>query len=367
MTVSARKLGNRIASARRDAGLTQQECAARSGLHRSALAKIETGARRVEAMELARLADVLEMRIEWLFDDAPHAVVSRRSAAAPGEPSPQIDRMTERVARETMFLQSIDTGFDLPATPELHVPDTSEEAEEAAKQARTLLGYEGSEPALRLTERAADIGLLVFSLELGEHGADGATVLLDSGGVAVVNGSRALGRRRLTLAHELGHYVFADEYATDWNVADFDATRNESLIDRFARALLLPAAALQSCWRRDEPVRTKAVLTASHFRVDMSTLAQRLTDLGLMSSAEANEVRVTRTRRADIVEHALVVPTDLVPPELPNRYIKAVLAAYTGEEITAARALDLLLGTWSEDDLPELPTLPIEAAWSFVL
>ncbi|MCY4175549.1 MAG: XRE family transcriptional regulator [Acidimicrobiaceae bacterium] len=366
MTVGARKLGNRIASARRDAGLTQHECAARSGLHRSALAKIETGARRVEAMELARLADVLEMRIEWLFDDDPPAVMSRRSAAAPGEPSPQIDRMTERVARETMFLQSIDTGFDLPATPELPVPDTSEEVEETAERARTLLGYEGSEPALRLSERAADIGLLVFSLELGERAADGATVLLDSGGVAVVNGSRALGRRRLTLAHELGHYVFADEYATDWDVADFDATRNESLIDRFARAFLLPVAALQSCWRRDEPVRTQAVLTASRFRVDMSTLARRLDELDLASSEQAGEVRAVRTRRTDIVEHGLDVPTDLTPPELPNAYVRAVLRAYRGEEVSTARALDLLLGTWNENDLPELPMIPAEAVWSLV-
>lgn len=360
------ELGGRIAAARRDAGLTQDECAARAGLHRSALAKIETGARRVEAMELARLAGALEMRIEWFFDDAPAAVVSRRNAADPGEPSPRIDRMTERVAREAGFLQSLGVGLDLLASPELAVPETPEEAESAATQVRRLLGYDESEPALRLTERAAAIGLLAFSLELGEHGADGASILLATGGVAVINGSRPLGRRRLTLAHELGHYVFADEYSTDWNVADSDAARNESLIDRFARAVLLPAPALRARWRSDEPARTPAVLVASEYRVDMSTLARRLTELDLAPASQADEIRATRTRRADIVEHALVVPADLAPPDLPSVYVKAVIKAYTSEEITAARALDLLLGTWNEDDLPELPLLPAEAVWSFV-
>ncbi|MXZ97970.1 MAG: ImmA/IrrE family metallo-endopeptidase [Acidimicrobiaceae bacterium] len=366
MTVGPGDLGGSIAAARRDAGLTQDECAARAGLHRSALAKIETGARRVEAMELARLADALEMRIEWFFDEAPASVVSRRSAADPGEPSPRIDRVVERVARETMFLQSVGVGLELPETPGLAVPGTPEEAEAAAAQVRRLLGYDESEPALRLTDRAAAIGLLAFSLELGEHGADGASILLAAGGVAVVNGSRPLGRRRLTLAHELGHYVFADEYSTDWNVADSDAARDESLMDRFARAVLLPEHALRDRWRSDEPIRTPAVLVASEYRVDMSTLARRLTELELAPSSQADEIRASRTRRADIVEHALVVPTDLAPPDLPSAYVKAVLEAYTSEEVTAARALDLLLGTWNEDDLPELPLLPAEAVWSFV-
>jgi len=231
------------------------------------------------------------------------------------------------------------------------------------KTYQSLLGYDESEPALHLTERSAGIGLLAFSIELGEHGADGASILLATGGVAVVNGSRPLGRRRLTLAHELGHYVFADEYSTDWNVADSDAARNESLIDRFARAVLLPAPALRARWRSDEPARTPAVQAASEYRVDMSTLARRLTDLNLASSSQADEIRAVRTRRADMVEHALVVPTDLAPPDLPSAYVKAVLKAYTDEEVTAARALDLLLGTWNEDDLPELPLLPA-AIWA---
>ena len=45
MDVSGGSLGGRVAAARHDAGLTQQECASRAGLERSALAKIETGRR----------------------------------------------------------------------------------------------------------------------------------------------------------------------------------------------------------------------------------------------------------------------------------------------------------------------------------
>ena len=333
---------------------------------RTVLAKIETGARRVGAVELARLADALGMRIEWFFEEAPPAVVSRRNAAEIGVPSPEIDRYVERVAREVMFLASIVDSIDLPPTPELQVPANPADAERAAIEVRGLLGYDDGEPAVQLADRAASIGLLTFSLDLDADTADGASILLDRGGVAVVNGARDLGRRRLTLAHELGHYVFADEYSTDWNVAETSVSRTEARIDRFARAVLLPANALRIGWSGGYDTRTRAILLGSRFRVDMSTLASRLTELRLASPDEVAGVRTSVIRRADLVEHDLFVPTELDPPELPNLYVKAVLDAYRSEEISVARALSLLLETWSQDDLPGLPMLPADAIWSFV-
>ena len=98
----------------------------------------------------------------------------------------------------------------------------------------------------------------------------------------------------------------------------------------------------------------------------MSTLARRLDELSLGNPADVRAVRATRTRRADIVEFDLVVAHELAPPELPEAYVKAVLSSYRREEISAARALGLLLDTWAEDDLPDLPQLPAEATWSFV-
>ena len=133
-------MGARIAAARRGAGLTQAECASSSGLDRSALAKIETGARRVGAVELARLAEALDMRVEWFFDDAPMAIVSRRNAAEPGAPNPEIDRSTERLAREVEFLQGIGE-LALPASPHADLPATPEEAEGIAADIRHRLGY----------------------------------------------------------------------------------------------------------------------------------------------------------------------------------------------------------------------------------
>ncbi len=304
------------------------------------------------------------MRVEWFFGDAPMAVVSRRNSAEPGAPSPEIDRFAERLAREVGFLQGIGE-LPLPASPSVALPATPEEAEDIAVDVRRRLGYDAPEPAVNLAGRVAGIGLLAFSVELGNDGADGGSILLESGGVAVINGTRDVGRRRLTLAHELGHYVFADEYSTDWDI--FSApSRTESLIDRFARAVLLPAVVLAERWNGGDSTRSEAVRIASEFRLDMSTLARRLEELSLADPEEADTVRATRTRRADIVEFDLVVAHELAPRDLPEAYVKAVLNVYRREEISAARALGLLLDTWVEDDLPNLPLLPAGAAWSFV-
>ncbi len=366
MTSATEELGQRIAAARREAGLTQAECAKLAGLHRSALAKIETGSRGVGATELVSIANAVDTRIEWLFNEAPAAVISRRRGRNLDAPGPSVDRMVERAARETEFLQRLGVGLELPSSPALDFPATSEDAETAASATRRLLGYNADEPASNLARAAEALGLLTFSLALGHNDADGALMLLNEGGVAVVNGSWAVGRRRLTLAHEIGHYVFADEYSTDWPVAQPQAEGLEARIDRFARALLLPCAALRDRWHGGEDILTDAVLIASEYQVDMTTLAQRLAELDIASADEVARVRRARTRQADVVDHGLIVPVELEPPKLPDAYSKAVLRAYRAEDISVARALALLFDTWDAAELPDLPKLPHDAIWSFV-
>ncbi len=338
-------------------------------MERSVVAKIETGRRRVTAVELARLADAVGQRLDWFVADAPPAVISRRNAADPGQASPAVDRMIERIAREVDFIQSLGR-LQLPASPEVRQPRTMEEADRLAVEVRQLLGYADHEAATNLAVRSAALGLLTFSLELPVEAADGASILLDTGGVALVNGNRHVGRRRLTLAHEIGHFVFADEFSVDWRIADQSAGRRESRIDRFARSLLIPPDSVEPQWMqlREEgcDVRLAAVRMASTYRVDMATLARRLREAGVVSAADADRVRATRTTRADIVDFDLLVHEELEPPAVPLIYEKAVLDLYRSEDVSADRALELLLGTWSVDDLPQLPTLPEDAAWDFV-
>jgi Zn-dependent peptidase ImmA (M78 family)/DNA-binding XRE family transcriptional regulator len=364
-------LGQRIAEARQRAGLTQADLAAAVSVDRSAIAKIETAGRRVTALELARIADVVDERIEWFVTDPPPNVVSYRNLHELGAASSTIDRTIERVARNVEFVLAQDERWSLAAAETLRRPDASEEAESSAAHVRQTLGLPGQDPALEIARNAERLGLLVFSFDLGPDGADAASILLPQGGIAVTNGSLRVGRRRLACAHEVGHYVFADPYTVDWRVAEKeDNAAWETRLDRFARAFLLPGSGLRQYWteaaQTGADLRTAAVVAASRFRVDMSTLARRLIELGLVSADDAARICAVRTMKADIVELGLVVQDELAAPELPRSYIQAVFRLYRNEIISAARATDLLFDTWAEEDLPPLPPLPDSAIWTFV-
>ena len=358
-------IGERVAVARAEAGLTQSQLASAVGLERSALAKIEGGHRRAGVVELVDIARELNRRVEWFVEPGPPALASYRN----GEPgtTQAIDTHLDSFVRDVEFVaQKVRTL--IANTPETQpVPTTSKEAEELATHARGLLDAPMHEPLYDLGDRLASIGLITLSVELGE-GADAGTTLLPAGGVTVVNGSLFPGKRRLALAHELAHYLVADDYTTDWRVASNEADRTESLFDRFARALLLPAADLEVQWRdwttiADETLRDAAVRAGNHYRVDMTTLTRRLIEVGLLSEAESGPVRTARTRRADFVEKNIASKEELVPVWLPQSYEQAVLKLYRSESITADRAIGLLRGAFAEEDLPVLPPVPESEIW----
>jgi Zn-dependent peptidase ImmA (M78 family)/transcriptional regulator with XRE-family HTH domain len=372
MAIDARTVGQRIAEARGRAGLMQSQLASAASLDRSALAKIEAGSRRVSALELARLAESLDARIEWFVQDAPEAIISRRNTQEPGTPSPRIDNTVERVARAVEFALEHDQRFTLPDHQPRPMIANVQEAEALAQATRSLIGVDCDAPCTYLADKVAPLGLLVFAVNLGVESADAATILLRRGGIAVINGDLRVGRRRLALAHELGHYIIADEYSVDWRIAEYqDADRRESLLDRFARALLLPEAGLRAEWNEHATsdygnMRTAAVRTASSYRVDMATLARRLLELEIINSVDAGKIRTVRTTRADIVELGLVVGDELAPPALPRDYVLSVLRLYRSETISMARALDLLLDTWDGNMLPDLPGRSEDEIWQYV-
>jgi transcriptional regulator with XRE-family HTH domain/Zn-dependent peptidase ImmA (M78 family) len=369
--IDAEALGQRIAETRNRAGLTQAELADAISVSRTALTKIEAGDRRVTALELARLAQTLDVRIEWFLEDPPAAIISHRNAQDPGAPSPRIDRVIERVAWNVEFVMGQNARFSPATTPAQPMPCAVGEAEALAESARSLLGLERHGPATNLADMVSVLGLMPFVLDLGSETADAATIMLRAGGATIINGVLRSGRRRLALAHELGHYLVADDYTVDWRVAEYQSSQQrESLLDRFARALLLPAADVPSRWSEyasaDGGMRTAAVRIASEYRVDMATLAMRLVELHVLGRSEANKIRTVRTTRADIVELNLVVAQEMEPPALPRAYEVAVLQLYRSETISAARAVDLLLDTWDEDSLPPLPRRSEDEIWQYV-
>jgi transcriptional regulator with XRE-family HTH domain len=68
------QIAERLKEARKLAGLSQGHVAKMLGLHRPSVSEMEAGNRRVSADELARLAQIYDVSVAWLFGEAPETL-----------------------------------------------------------------------------------------------------------------------------------------------------------------------------------------------------------------------------------------------------------------------------------------------------
>jgi Zn-dependent peptidase ImmA (M78 family)/DNA-binding XRE family transcriptional regulator len=366
--VTALNIGVNVREARKRKGLTQEELAEMVRLDRTVINKIESGARKVAALELSDIAQALGVQMMTFFKEPVPAVVSHRFAHGSDAVDSRIDGLLANLAEEVEFVQGL-TSLGLPEEREDWGSPTSDtEVEEMAHRARGILGVGPDAPMTQLSQCMSAIGLLVFSKELGPDTADAGTILLAAGGVSVINSSNKVGRRRLAAVHELAHFLVGDEYSIDWRVAE-NRSKTESRFDFFARAILLPKTIIIEKWQersqRDD-LRTAAVLTASEYQVDMSTLARRLEDLDVIDTSQANSIRDIRTTKTDILEFDLRPGDELKGETQPRVFQLAVLQLVRDERISSERAQELLWHSFSEEDLPQPRMRDEKVIWEYV-
>jgi Zn-dependent peptidase ImmA (M78 family)/DNA-binding XRE family transcriptional regulator len=353
-------LGRRISQARLDLGMTQAELGHAIGLDRTAVAKLEAGSRKVSATELVALASVLDRPIDWFVVESPPSVVSRRSDASVGGRSRVLDIKIDRLARDIAFLIEQGILADASTRPVLELPPDVAGAEALAAEARRLMNVPDG-PLCDLQRACENVGLLAFSLDVGEVGGDAAYVEVENMGVALINGSIDPGRRRFNLAHELGHHLFGDAYAPEVSVGGIDDM--ERLINAFAIHLLLPREAVTELWRAfaDQDPRLAAVAVSVRFRASWSATCSQLRTLGLIDAAERERFAGAPPTGADFVALGERWEAELEAPTVPPEYGKRVLGAYRAGKLSAARTVELLWGTVAIEDLPEQRVVPLES------
>ncbi len=351
-------VGARVTQARRALSLTQEQLGATVGLGRTVVAKIERGNRTLSALELAQLAQATDLPIDWFVTESPPVVASHRSA----DPSMThlVDVRVEVLAREVMQLLEADLLKPAEGGIRLALPRNVAEAERAAMAVREHLGLD-EEAFIDLGAAAEKLSLFAYSLALPGSQADGAYVAADEqAGVALINGVHPSGRRRFTLAHEIGHHVFQDEYAID---QDLD-TDTERLINAFAIHLLLPRAGLLRRWDAlggPDDHRHAAIVIAAESRVSWTALCGHLVNLGLLDPHAGAVLAETLPNAQEYAALGISIAEELAAPAIPQSVRRAVFRGYRRHRLGTGRALELLHGAVAEDDLPEQDQLPLEA------
>lgn len=352
-------IGQRVREARLAARLSQDELGRRIGLDRTMIAKIEAGARRIDAVELVRLGSCLDLPLDHFLYERP-PVLSRRTAlleeeaTEAGRESFRLEAALVSWLRDVRQLRSLGV---LGGQPVLTYPgkvDSEGAAREAATWLRDRLGL-GSEPIESLMQACEKSGLFVAIVDLP---GDGASVVDGDLAAAVVGRLGDPGRRRATAAHELGHLVLGDEYSSDLGVHASRAGR-EAVIDAFAAEFLLPTAVMSAS---DRPFSRDALIRlASSYRTSWSLAVRQGTRAGVIDRGTATAWLPQTPTRAEFLDATGWAPQpDLEWVRVPPSYAHAVLEARRRHLITTARAVELMRGQIDEADLPPLADEDVE-------
>lgn len=356
------EIGEHLRSARLALGVTQAQLGEQLGLDRTAVAKVESGTRKLDALELFRAADALGLSVGHLVRRPPAAVVSRRAARAEADTGSSRDEFRSEARLQSWLWdvrQLADLGVLRPRPPlRISGVDGEEAARSAAADVRRMIGV-GTDALGAMVAVGEQCGVYILAAELPGEGASLAESDL---AVAVVSSTIEPGRRRTTAAHELGHQVLGDEYSADLGVSTSRDDR-ERVVDAFAAELVLPLAAVRGRWpaaAEEVTCRAAAVQIAAEYRVSWSLLLRQVQHAGLLPAEWRHAWRTQTPTRAEFLASPEGPPRpDLSAGEVPPSYAAAVLSAYRRWDIGPHRAVEMLHGQVSEDELPVLDDGPV--------
>lgn len=348
-------VGDRVRAARLAAGLTQEELGDRAGLDRTMIVKIESGSRRIDALELIRLSAALQVPVDFLLRSTP-LVLSRRTGVVTEEADTQVAREAGRLDLAVVawlhdVQQLVDLGVLRPGThlrAEMPV-DSQAAARELALWVREQLGL-GVEAIASLVELCERAGQYVLVADVP---GEGASVVEGAVAVAVVSLQGDPGRRRATAAHELGHLVIGDEYSSDLGVHASRADR-EAVLDAFAVELLLPSQVLvDACGASQAVSRDRLIGLAARYRISWSLALRQAAHAGVLSPQARRDWGRAAPTRSEFMEAVGWAPQpDLEAVRVPPGYAHAVIEAWQRGALTATRAVELMHGQITAADLP---------------
>jgi Zn-dependent peptidase ImmA (M78 family)/DNA-binding XRE family transcriptional regulator len=232
-------LGEALIIARRAAGMTQEELAQTAGVTQAALSRYESDLREPDDDVVARLADALGVTPEFLHTAgrlrgamAIDAHMRRRATAKPTawkqlEARLNMYRVHARMLFEEVSLraeQKVPTFDPIDVSP-------ANAARLVRMQWRLPVG-----PVRQLTQWLEAAGCVVIEEDFGTARVDGLSQWIGEYPVVLINSRAPTDRRRLTLAHELGHLCLHSAEMSD----DLEAEAN-----RFASEFLMPAETIR--------------------------------------------------------------------------------------------------------------------------
>lgn len=276
------RLGDVLAIARKARGLTQTELAELVGLTQPAINRYEWGDRDPDKEMLAKLAGALGVT-EGLL-----AHGNRFRGALGVEAHMRRHKTTKASAWRQMEarlnLLRVHASFlfeEVSIASEQHVPAFDAEftpAEDAARMVRAQWRMPMG-PVVNLTRWIEAAGCLVFEEDFGTQRIDGLSQWVGDHPVMLINANAVPDRKRLTVAHELGHLVLHSNGPTE---------NMETEATAFAAEFLMPASEIRAELRQLD--LGKLLELKREWGVSMQALLERAYRMDLVSGETRTKV-----------------------------------------------------------------------------
>ena len=344
-SIDPKALGQRLRDGRTAKGLTQQDAADHLGVARTTITAIEKGQRRIRPVELVDLASCYGWSVSEFLrrsEPLPAFVVQLRAALAPHssvEPElrPYISDF-QRLCEDYLELEHVRGAPLSRRYPPLYAMSRTapeDVAEDVATAERNRLGL-GDGPLLNLREVLEnDVGLRIFYMDLPSPVAAMFAYTEDLGGCIAVNRKHPEERRRMSLAHDYGHFLTA-RYVPEVSLLGryHRHPKQERFADTFAWAFLMPAAGLRRRYHelhrsRDGRITPADLCNLAHYYfTSLEALTRRLEGLRLVRPGtwDRLQVRGFRVREAQAI---LQLPQHRASDSaLPTRYLYLATEAF---------------------------------------
>jgi Zn-dependent peptidase ImmA (M78 family)/DNA-binding XRE family transcriptional regulator len=290
MALTQAELGRRIARARELSQMSQGQLAEAVGLGQSAISRIESGERGVDSLELARIAETLDVTPVELLRDRP-GIEDLPLAARLAETTESVPvrralaRILDLVRLHHLLEEAGEPAEPRPAiaeVPPIKARSQVDEGRRLAEAVRKEWGLDDDPlpPNLYgLIERRADV---VFAFE-PVAGVAGLCALFDGSAIALIDSSVPWGRQRFSAAHELCHYLSNDGEVVIDETMFGRRTVPERRANAFAANFLMPPKSVK---RYVDGRKVDAAVAAElqhTFGVSLEALLWQLLNLKLIS------------------------------------------------------------------------------------
>lgn len=283
-------------------GLNRRAFGLQVGLDESKLSKSLSGARRFSSVDLARIAELCHVTVDWLItgEEPPLAMAARTTGGKAGAALDAAKRFS------TLRTDIASLGYPQPWRPSVgglgrggYVEQGRALASEALARVTQASRVIDASNLITLIEDV--FGVDVAVVELGE-GFDGLAVSSEDVKLIVLATSHVPARQRFTLAHELGHLLAGDNHDIhlDRDVYSKAQARDPSEMraNAFASAFLMPESELRAAVGLTGLTEREFAVLACDLLVTPSALAYRLLHLRLIDAGTCDRYKAMTGAKA---------------------------------------------------------------------